>query len=67
MASATRSPARRWSPWPCGRVKLDGPEEENILNFIDPKKYALLPNTAAPTTAEDALRIARLAKEQGMK
>ena len=50
-----------------GRVKLDGPEEENILNFIDPKKYALLPNTAGAYNVEDALRIARLAKAQGMK
>jgi thiazole synthase len=50
-----------------GRVKLDGPEEENILNFIDPKKYALLPNTAGAYNVEDALRIARLAQAQGMK
>ncbi len=50
-----------------GRVKLGGPEEENILNFIDPKKYALLPNTAGAYNVEDALRIARLAKAQGMK
>lgn len=50
-----------------GRVKLNGPEEENILNFIDPKKYALLPNTAGAFNVEDALRIARLAQAQGMK
>lgn len=50
-----------------GRVKLNGPEEENILNFIDPKKYALLPNTAGAYNVEDALRISRLAQAQGMK
>lgn len=50
-----------------GRVKLDGPDEENILNYIDPKKYALLPNTAGAFNVEDALRIARLAKAQGMR
>jgi thiazole synthase len=49
-----------------GRVKLDGPEEENILNFIDTKKYTLLPNTAGAYSVEDALRIARLARAQGM-
>lgn len=49
-----------------GRVKLDGPDEENILNFIDRKKYALLPNTAGAYSVEDALRIARLARAQGM-
>jgi thiazole synthase len=49
-----------------GRVKLDGPDEENILNFIDPKKYVLLPNTAGAYNVEDALRIARLSRAQGM-
>lgn len=49
-----------------GRVKLDGPKEENILNFVDPGKYTLLPNTAGAYTVEDALRIARLAKAQGL-
>ncbi len=50
-----------------GRVKLNGPDEENILNFIDSKKYMLLPNTAGAFNVEDALRIARLARAQGMK
>ena len=49
-----------------GRVKLDGREEENILNFIDAKKYTLLPNTAGAFNVEDALRIARLARAQGL-
>ncbi len=49
-----------------GRVKLNGPEEENILNYIDTKKYVLLPNTAGAFNVEDALRIARLARAQGM-
>lgn len=50
-----------------GRVNLKGPDEENILNFIDPKKYTLLPNTAGAFNVEDALRIARIAQAQGMK
>jgi len=50
-----------------GRVKLDGPDEENILNFIDPKKYAILPNTAGAFNVADALRISRLSRAQGMK
>ena len=50
-----------------GLVKLDGPDEENILNFIDPKKYALLPNTAGAFNVEDALRIARLSRAHGLK
>ncbi len=50
-----------------GRVKLDGPDEENILNFIDPKKYAILPNTAGAFNVQDALRISRLARAQGFE
>ncbi len=40
-------------------------DEKNILNYIDRKKYTLLPNTAGAYTAEDAVRIARLAEEAG--
>lgn len=35
----------------------------NILEFIDPKRYTLLPNTAGCFTAEDAIRVARLGRE----
>lgn len=38
---------------------------ENILDFIDRKKYILLPNTAGAYTAEDAIRIAHLAQAAG--
>lgn len=41
---------------------VDG-EGRNILDFIDPKKYTLLPNTAGCFTAEDAIRTARLGRE----
>ena len=47
------------------RVNLDK-KEENILNFIDRKKYTILPNTAACFTAEEAIRTARLAAEIGL-
>jgi thiazole synthase len=50
-----------------GRVKFDGREEENILNFIDTRKYVMLPNTAGAFNVADALRIARLSRAQGMK
>ena len=33
----------------------------NILDFIDPKKYLLLPNTSGAMNAEEAVRLARLA------
>ncbi|MBI4430191.1 MAG: thiazole synthase [Candidatus Omnitrophica bacterium] len=43
------------------RVNLKNPDE-NLLNFIDTKHFTLLPNTAGAYTAEDAVRITRLAQ-----
>lgn len=47
------------------RVDLDDPEA-NLLNYIDKQKYLVLPNTSGCKTAEEALRIARLAKAGGL-
>ena len=41
---------------------LDG-EGRSILDFLDPEKYTLLPNTAGCFNAEDAVRTARLGRE----
>src|SRR4030081_1547465 len=38
----------------------------NILEFIDPKRYLLLPNTSGASTAEEAVRLARLARSAGV-
>lgn len=38
----------------------------NILEFIDPKKYLLLPNTSGANTADEAVRLARLAAAAGL-
>ena len=38
----------------------------NILEFIDPEKYLLLPNTSGANTAEEAVRLARLAAAAGL-
>ncbi len=35
----------------------------NILDFIDPQKYLLLPNTAGCYNAADAVRVARMGRE----
>lgn len=35
----------------------------NILEFIDPRRYTLLPNTAGCFNADDAVRVARLGRE----
>ena len=44
------------------RLDLNDPEK-NLVNAIDRTRYQLLPNTAGCYTAEDAIRIARLARE----
>src|SRR6187431_1399398 len=38
----------------------------NILDFVDPKKYLLLPNTSGAMNAEEAVRLARLARAAGI-
>jgi len=48
------------------RVNLTDRTKESLLDYIDPKKYVLLPNTAACYTAEDAIRTARLGREVGL-
>jgi len=47
------------------RVNLDR-NKESLLDYIDPQKYFLLPNTAGCYTADDAIRVARLGREVGL-
>ncbi len=47
------------------RVNLDDPTKPMLTDFIDPKKYTFLPNTAGCFNAADALRTLRLAREAG--
>lgn len=47
------------------RVNVMDPGAPRLVDFIDPKKYVFLPNTAGCFTAEDALRTLRLAREAG--
>jgi thiazole synthase len=48
------------------RVDLDRSKEEGILFHLDPARIFLLPNTAGCTTAEDAVRYARLGRAAGL-
>ncbi len=50
------------------RADLTGKNDPfaNILEFIDPKRYLLLPNTSGANTAEEAVRLARLAAAAGL-
>jgi thiazole synthase len=47
------------------RVNLSDPNQPRLTDFLDPKKYTYLPNTAGCFTAEEALRTLRLAREAG--
>jgi thiazole synthase len=44
------------------RLNISDPNQPNFLENLDLSKYTLLPNTAGATTAEEAVRIARLAR-----
>ncbi|MGH7631346.1 MAG: thiazole synthase [Gemmatimonadales bacterium] len=46
------------------RVNLSG--GESLLDYVDPKRYTLLPNTAGCYTADEAIRTAYLAREAGL-
>jgi thiazole synthase len=48
------------------RVNITDPNKENLLDYIDPKKFTILPNTAGCYTAEEAVRTCRLAREAGV-
>jgi thiazole synthase len=50
------------------RADLTGRKDPfaNILEFIDPKKFLLLPNTSGAMNAEEAVRLARLAAAAGL-
>lgn len=48
------------------RLNLDDPQKKTILDVIDWKRYRILPNTAGCKTADEAIRIARLARSMGL-
>lgn len=45
------------------RERLHDSTGRNILDFVDPKKYVMLPNTAGCYDAETAIRCARMGRE----
>ena len=50
------------------RVDLTGRKDPfaNILEFIDPGRFLILPNTSGAMNAEEAVRLARLAAAAGL-
>lgn len=47
------------------RVNIEKKGEPMLQDFVDPKKYTYLPNTAGCFTADDAIRTLRLARAAG--
>lgn len=47
------------------RVNLSDPSAPMLQDYVDPKRYTYLPNTAGCHTAKDAVRTLRLAREAG--
>ena len=47
------------------RVNLSDPAAPMLQDYVDPKRYTYLPNTAGCHTANDAVRTLRLAREAG--
>ena len=48
------------------RLDLSQPQQKGLLDYIDPERYTILPNTAGCKTAEDAVQTARLAAAMGL-
>src|SRR2546423_1748701 len=48
------------------RVDLEATGGPDILEFVDADRYLLLPNTSGAVEADEAVRIARLARAAGM-
>ncbi|GGG36437.1 thiazole synthase [Caldovatus sediminis] len=47
------------------RVNLSDPKAPMLQDYVDPKRYTYLPNTAGCHTAQEAVRTLRLAREAG--
>jgi len=48
------------------RVNILDKNQENLLEYLDPKEYKILPNTAGCYGVEEAVRTARLARAAGI-
>src|SRR5437016_1127895 len=53
----------RGVPVPVRGERLFDRQGRNLLDYLDPRRYTILPNTAGCFSAEDALRTARLGRE----
>ena len=48
------------------RIDFDDPASRSVLEDLDWSRYTILPNTAGCATAEEAVRVARMARAMGL-
>ena len=48
------------------RVDLSKPQGDSILSVLDPARYLILPNTSGARTAEETVRLAKMARAMGL-
>ena len=48
------------------RLDLSNPHQPSLLDYIDPHRYVILPNTAGCKTVQEAVQTARLAAAMGL-
>src|SRR5688572_14064554 len=66
MAEAHRRSGTEMVTVAVRRIDLKAAKGESLLDYIDRDKIAILPNTAACYTVDDAVRTARLGREAGL-
>ena len=66
MADAHRASGADMVTVAVRRVNLTDRSKESLLDYIDPQRLFILPNTAGCYTAEEAIRTARLGREVGL-
>lgn len=66
MAEALRAAGTDLVTVALRRVDLDAPDGEDILDHLDRSAYLLFPNTSGARDADEALRLARLARAAGL-
>jgi thiazole synthase len=49
------------------RVNLTKPQSDSILSVLDPDQYLILPNTSGARNAEEAVRLAKMARAMGLE
>jgi thiazole synthase len=48
------------------RVDLNNPDKSDMLSVLDPKEIFILPNTSGAQNADEAVRLARMARAMGL-